>query len=94
MFVLASVVEIPPEVKSPDVIVIFQNKMPLPCFELSPLAKFLREKLVTRPRKSSCRRRYLRVDLTTISLFVVLLLVTKCIDEHDLRRGIAGGEEG
>jgi len=74
-----------------DVAVIFPTKIPLPSFKLSPLAKFLAEKRVIKPRKSSYRRSYLRVDLTTVPLFAVLLLLaTKCIDGHDLRRGIVG----
>jgi hypothetical protein len=58
---------------------------------LSPLAKFLAEKELIRPRKSSYRRRYLKIDFTTVPLFAVLLLLaTKCIDGHDLRLGIVG----
>ena len=76
---------------SSDVAVIFPTKIPLPCFELSPLAKFLAEKRVIKPRKSSYRRSYLRLDFTTVPLFAVLLLLaTKCIDGRDLRRGIVG----
>ena len=76
---------------SADVAVIFPTKVPLPCFELSPLAKFLAKKSVIKPRKSSCRRRHLRLDFTTVPLFAVLLLLaTKCIDGNDLRRGIVG----
>ena len=53
------------------------------------MAKFLAEKQVIKP--SSCRRRYLRIDFTTVPLFAVLLLLaTKCINGHDLRRGIVG----
>ena len=76
---------------SADVAVIFPTKVPLPCFELSPLAKFLAKKSVIKPRKSSCRRSHLRLDFTTVPLFAVLLLLaTKCIDGNDLRRGIVG----
>ena len=76
---------------TPDAAVIFPTKIPFPCFELSPLARFLAEKELIKPRKSSCRRSYLRVDFTTVPLFAVLLLLaTKCIDGGDLRRGIVG----
>ena len=76
---------------SSDVAVIFPTKIPLLCFELSPLAKILAEKRVIKPRKSSCRRSHLRVDFATVPLFAVLLLLaTKCIDGNDLRRGIIG----
>ena len=65
--------------------------MSLPCFKLSPLAKFLAEKRVIKPQKSPYRRGCLRVDFTTVPLFAVLLLLaTKYIDGHDLRRGIVG----
>ena len=75
----------------PDVAVIFPTKIPLPCFELSPLARFMAEKQIIKPRKSSCRRNYLRMDFTTVPLFAVLLLLaTRCIDGDDLRRGIVG----
>ena len=76
---------------SPDVAVIFPTRIPLPSFGLSPLAKFLAEKRVIEPRKSSYRRSYPRLDFTTVPLFAVLLLLaTKCIDGNDLRRGIVG----
>lgn len=75
----------------PDVAVIFPTRIPLPCFELSPVAKFLAENQLIKPRKSSCRRKHLRLDFTTVPLFAVLLLLaTKCIDGYDLRRGIVG----
>ena len=74
-----------------DVAVIFPTKIPLPCFGLPPLAKFLAGKGIIKPRKSSYQQSYLRVDFTTVPLFAVLLLLaTKCIDGHDLRRGIVG----
>ena len=80
-----------PSVSDAKVAVMLPTKRPHPCFELSPLARFLAEKSVIKPRKSSCRRNYLRVDFTTVPLFAVLLLLaTKCIDGHDLRRGIVG----
>ena len=61
------------------------TKIPLLCL------KFLAEKRVEKPRENSCRRSYLRVDSTTVPLFTILLLLaTKCIDGHDLRRGIVG----
>jgi len=76
---------------SSDVAVIFPTRIPLPCFGLSSLAKFLAEKRVIEPRKSSYRRSHLRLDFTTVPLFAVLLLLaTKCIDGNDLRRGIVG----
>ena len=75
----------------PDVAVIFSTRIPLPCFQLSPLAGFLAEKKVIKPRKASCRRRYFPVDFKTIPVFAVLLLLaTRCIDRHDLRLGIIG----
>ena len=74
-----------------DVAVIFPTRIPLPCFELSPLAKILADKQVIKPRKATCRRNYIPIDFTTVPLFsVLLLLAAKCIDGHDLRRGIVG----
>ena len=74
--------------------VIFPTRIPLPCLELSQLAKSLAEKQVIKPRKASCRRAHLPIDFTTVPVFsVLLLLATKCIDGHDLRRGIVG-EDG
>lgn len=74
-----------------DAAVIFPSRIPLPCFELSSLAKILAEKQLIKPQKSSCRRKYLPVDFTTVPLFAVLLLLaTKCIDGSDLRRGLFG----
>jgi hypothetical protein len=86
-----SVSDAKPCFSSSDVAVILPAKIPLPCFELSLLARFLAEKRVTKPRKSSYRRNHLRVDFTTVPLFAVLLLLaTKRIDGDDLRRGIIG----
>ena len=74
-----------------DVAVIFPTRIPLPCFELSSLAKLLAEKQIIKERKPSCRRSYLPIDFTTVPLFsVLLLLATKCIDGHDLRQAIVG----
>ena len=73
--------------------VIFPTRIPLPCFELSPLANILAKKRLIKPRKPSCRRTYFPVDFTTAPLFsVLLLLAAKCIDGHDLRTGIVGDD--
>ena len=78
---MSSVSDAKAHFSSSDVAVIFPTKIPLPCFELSPLAKLLAGKRVVKSRKSSCRRSYLRIDFTMVLLFVALLLLaTKCID--------------
>ena len=70
---------------------VIPTKIPLPCLELSAVVKFLAAKQAVKSRKSSCRRRHLRIDSTTVPLFAVLLLLaTKGIDGHDLLLGIVG----
>jgi len=73
------------------VAVIFPTRIPLPCFGLSPLAKFLVKKKIIEPRKGPYRRSYFRVDYTTVPFFAVLLLLAaQCINGDDLRIGIVG----